>query len=534
MAISALFKEIKNALEGYQDKHYMAYVKEQSQQYTTRMHYTHRWCEESMNSNFIKAFNKHKLVLTPTQKADLKKVIGSTVRSFNIVSNWQMYLDPYFIIATQKDILEGDAGGKVFVRPHHGVELVFYKNFTMGQATYTGSTFIPDNHLRAQTKFMDDLADTIIGNLRTASTFSVADRNVALSQDTKGNPTFLPNKSSGDTRLHAGDAHRGYNDDTQYGSDTTVRLVNFLEDMGNKSFSSIMTPDSTTGYKEKDVKFIAKEINREFNAGYTIDGFSKIDLFNDNVAEKDIRIKIVFGSKDKNALANKADKGDYKVKRKDPRLDNWFANLERDLMTAYAKDASKMASLSIAEMARRGVFAKVAKGLKTGSGMPDMRFKINKQLAKDARYKDKQKSKNGLSLVKNKSKTVKVNLGRVKKTRGIRDTGRATLNASPNPLALESLLNELLPKVVASKMTSPALVYRTGRFAESAEATEVMMGPRGGVNINYTYQKDPYQTFEPGFARGSTYRDPRKIIGESVREIAQSIMKDKFIRVRRV
>ena len=83
-------------------------------------------------------------------------------------------------------------------------------------------------------------------------------------------------------------------------------------------------------------------------------------------------------------------------------------------------------------------------------------------------------------------------------------------------------------------MTSPALVYRTGRFAESAEVQEVMIGGRGGVNVNYTYQKDPYQTFEPGFARGSTYRDPRKIIGESVREIAQSMMGNKFLRVRRV
>jgi hypothetical protein len=46
--------------------------------------------------------------------------------------------------------------------------------------------------------------------------------------------------------------------------------------------------------------------------------------------------------------------------------------------------------------------------------------------------------------------------------------------------------------------------------------------------------KMPYQTFEPGYKQGSTARDPRKIIGDSVREIAQSIIGDKFLKVRRV
>jgi hypothetical protein len=61
-----------------------------------------------------------------------------------------------------------------------------------------------------------------------------------------------------------------------------------------------------------------------------------------------------------------------------------------------------------------------------------------------------------------------------------------------------------------------------------------MVGPRGGVQVDYTYDKFPYQTFEPGFKQGSTQRDPRKIIGESVRAIAQSIIGDKFLKVRRV
>jgi hypothetical protein len=61
-----------------------------------------------------------------------------------------------------------------------------------------------------------------------------------------------------------------------------------------------------------------------------------------------------------------------------------------------------------------------------------------------------------------------------------------------------------------------------------------MVGPRGGVQVDYTYMKMPYQTFEPGYKQGNTQRDPRKIIGESVRAIAQSIIGDKFLKVRRV
>ena len=60
------------------------------------------------------------------------------------------------------------------------------------------------------------------------------------------------------------------------------------------------------------------------------------------------------------------------------------------------------------------------------------------------------------------------------------------------------------------------------------------MGPRGGTHIEYTYMKNPYQTFEPGGRQGSTSRDPRRLIGGTIREIAQQIMGRKFIKVRSV
>jgi hypothetical protein len=83
-------------------------------------------------------------------------------------------------------------------------------------------------------------------------------------------------------------------------------------------------------------------------------------------------------------------------------------------------------------------------------------------------------------------------------------------------------------------MQLPKLRNRTGRFRNSAQVTNVMVGPRGGTHIEYTYMKNPYQTFEPGGRQGSVNRDPRRLIGGTVREIAQELMGKRFVKVRSV
>ncbi len=83
-------------------------------------------------------------------------------------------------------------------------------------------------------------------------------------------------------------------------------------------------------------------------------------------------------------------------------------------------------------------------------------------------------------------------------------------------------------------MSEPALVFRTGRFANSARVDMIHQGPKGGIGVDYTYLKEPYQTFEPGFKQGSTQRDPRKIIGESIRELATTILGRQPHTIRRV
>jgi len=101
-------------------------------------------------------------------------------------------------------------------------------------------------------------------------------------------------------------------------------------------------------------------------------------------------------------------------------------------------------------------------------------------------------------------------------------------------MALKNLINSVLPQMVATKMNPPSLRYRTGRFANSAQVTKVTQGPRGGLQADYTYMRNPYETFEPGGKQGSTMRDPRVIIGQSIREIVAQSMENKFIKVRRI
>lgn len=88
---------------------------------------------------------------------------------------------------------------------------------------------------------------------------------------------------------------------------------------------------------------------------------------------------------------------------------------------------------------------------------------------------------------------------------------------------LLGMLNERLVETVAKNMKSPALVNRSGRFASSVRVTDVIPTTKGFPSVGYTYQKNPYQTFEQGFAQGSTERDPRRLIDRSIREIAAGL-----------
>ena len=166
----------------------------------------------------------------------------------------------------------------------------------------------------------------------------------------------------------------------------------------------------------------------------------------------------------------------------------------------------------------------------------DARFKVNKALFKDLKDSKKKKGRSRNTIMRGKNPRVKkTNISPKRKTTKAGSNVRSVAKAHTgnSPVALRNLLNEVLPMEVAKRMNAPALRFRTGRFANSARVENVHVGPRGGTQIDYTYMRNPYETFEPGGKQGSTLRDPRRLIGGTLREIATGIIGSKFT-VRRV
>jgi len=107
---------------------------------------------------------------------------------------------------------------------------------------------------------------------------------------------------------------------------------------------------------------------------------------------------------------------------------------------------------------------------------------------------------------------------------GQKSVRKSMLSTGFSQVKLYAALNAKINSVVAKNMGEPGLEYQTGRFAGGVKITDVSKTPQGFASIGYTYQLYPYQTFEPGFAQGSTDRDPRKLIDRSIREIAAQMV----------
>lgn len=104
--------------------------------------------------------------------------------------------------------------------------------------------------------------------------------------------------------------------------------------------------------------------------------------------------------------------------------------------------------------------------------------------------------------------------------------------------ALEKLLNSLLVLKVKENMGNGSrkdiLNLRSGRFAESVKVERLSQSREGMITAFYSYMKNPYQTFEPGFRQGiPKSRDPKLLISKSIRELAaqKAVTKLRAVRV---
>ena len=298
---------------------------------------------------------------------------------------------------------------------------------------------------------------------------------------------------------------------------STIAAVSVGEDFDRELDSIFNNLSNEYPSKLREVEEVIKHYADSFERDYKISDKQK---FTETGFEREIGIDIFYGS----AMDNK----DRDIGRADAPGIKAFMQEERNaIIKRLQPDLIEMLDLEGSNTPRTKLKAIVPAMLIANifphKTRPDMRLRVNKKLAATAaKMKGKKKTTTTLkaAVTKATKQLVAAKTGTKKRPKNKRAAGKT----GESPIALRNLLNEMLPQMVASKMTSPALQFRTGRFANSARVENVSVGPRGGTHIDYTYMRKPYETFEPGNKQGSTQRDPRKIIGASIRELAMGIM----------
>ena len=358
--------------------------------------------------------------------------------------------------------------------------------------------------------------------------------------DPTADPVFVPDNVQSYRRASAFKGYRLHGNTGRHTgagerSDTTRALLDFLEKASGRELD-------VEGTSMSDLNFITQKLNKRLNAAYKIEGLDKIDLFKEQDISKSVVIKIIFGTAAQNTLMKHADRAGSTPS--DPSIDKLLASIRDDFMEQWGKDPSKKGSKSVAELNALGAFAHIPKEMRTASGLPDMRFKLNKQTMKLAKLVEKSKGKKGKTIVKGSKRTIKRNT--VNSTKSLK-TGRydpKSATSETSLAALMQIINKSLPRHLKGNMTPPALQYRglgnpsrpfAGPFNRGVRLTSLTEHKKvqGGLQVNYTYEKYPYQTFEPGFQKGSVFRDPRKLIEESIRDIMIERKQTRFLNFRR-
>jgi len=93
------------------------------------------------------------------------------------------------------------------------------------------------------------------------------------------------------------------------------------------------------------------------------------------------------------------------------------------------------------------------------------------------------------------------------------------------------MLNAKLPPRVMGNMRSPALVNRTGTFANSTKVVNVEQTREGFPTFVFDYERDPYDVFDRTKGKSpwnTPERDPRALVDRSLREIVREMAIGRF------
>ena len=328
--------------------------------------------------------------------------------------------------------------------------------------------------------------------------------------------------SSRALRLHGPTASQDANGSTGETNDTSVSVVSLVETLQDIKAEGMKLPEKVTSQTMYNQAF--KDVIAELDNQFIINSETISSIVG---ADKIIRIQLHQGGDQHQSYMTHADKKS---------VDAILVEIKNKLLNSKLglTNPQYEASKSIAQMSQEAVLGQVVTNFFTKSGKPDMRFKVNRK----ASFKrgTQKTSETGSFNQKKKGKIISKGTSSAKKgtkrssSTGIMGVGVA--GATTSPIALKELIQVQLAERLLDNMKTPALNNRTGRLRRSAQVQNVMVGPRGGTEVQYTYMKDPYATFEPGGDMASTDRDPRRLIGGTIREIAMELTGNKFIRTR--
>jgi hypothetical protein len=94
------------------------------------------------------------------------------------------------------------------------------------------------------------------------------------------------------------------------------------------------------------------------------------------------------------------------------------------------------------------------------------------------------------------------------------------VNLSNLHAVINSQIQNAVRKNMGTGSSRNVLNYRSGRFASSVSVEKLTQSREGMITAFYSYMKNPYQTFEPGFAQGSPEsRSPKVLIAASIRDV---------------
>ena len=163
----------------------------------------------------------------------------------------------------------------------------------------------------------------------------------------------------------------------------------------------------------------------------------------------------------------------------------------------------------------------------TKTGKVDKRFKSVKDFIKKQEAKRVDEKYIGYK-GKGSTKNAKISKARVKATAAavVRKTKGKTEKV--NLANIIMLINKSLADTIKKNMGRPALINRTGRFADSAQVVSAKSAKQT-VAMNYTYQLRPYETFEnTGSREWPAGYNPKPLIAKSIREEAAKYLQTKL------